>query len=86
VAVAEGGIYYIHTSRREAAAGYRKKQRELTAERLRRKFENDTVKEKNPEETLLPEKSGIGDAEVLPTVETLRQRFTHPVEEDEVER
>ena len=74
VAVAEGGIYYIHTSRRDAAAAYRKKERELEAEQLRLKIEKETLQDTKPEETLLLEKSGTGDAEVSRTVETLRQR------------
>jgi hypothetical protein len=86
VAVAEGGIYYIHTSRRDAAAAYRKKQRELQAERLRRKFEKETPREKILEETLMiPEKSGTGDAEVSPSAETLRQRVSRAADEDEDE-
>ena len=84
VAVAEGGIYYIHTSRRDAAAAYRKKQRELEADRLRRKFDKENQKEENPEETLLPEKLGASDAEVSPGAETLRQRLIQPGDEDEV--
>ena len=84
VAVAEGGIYYIHTSRRDTAVAYRKKQRELEAERLRRKFDKETPKEENPEETLLPEKLGTSNAEVSPSAETLRQRLIQPVDEDEV--
>jgi len=84
VAIAEVGIYCIHTSRRDDAAAYRKKQRELQAERLRRKFEKETLREKNLEETLLPEKSRTGDAEVSPSAETLRQRLTRPVDEDEI--
>ena len=83
VAVAEGGIYYIHTSRRDAAAAHRKKQRELEAERLRRKFDKETLREQNHEETLLPERSGTNDTEVSPSAETLRQRFIQPVDEDE---
>lgn len=83
VAVAEGGIYYIHTSRRDAAAAYRKKERELEAERLRRKFEKETLRERNPEGILLLEKSGTGDTEVSPSAETLRQRLCRPVDEDE---
>jgi len=84
VAVAEGGIYYIHASRRDAAAAYREQQREIEAERLRRKFDKETRREENPEETLLPEKLGTSDAEVSPSAETLRQRLIQPVDEDEV--
>lgn len=84
VIVAEGGIYYIHVSRRDAAAAYRKKQRELEAERLRRKFEKEAPRDKIPEETLLQEMSGTADTEVLPGTETLRQRLVRPVEEEEV--
>jgi hypothetical protein len=83
VAVAEGGIYYIHTSRRDAAAAYRKKQREVEAERLRCKFEKETLREKNTEETLLPETSGTDGAEVSSNAETLRQRVFRQVDEDE---
>jgi len=85
VAVAEGGIYHIHTSRRDAAAAYRKKQRELEAERLRCKFEKEGLpREKILEVTLVPEKSGTGDVEVSPSAETLRQRLSRPVDEEEV--
>ena len=82
VVVAEGGIYYIHVSRRDAAAAYRKKQRELAAERLRRKFEKETPKDNIPEETLLQGQSELGNTEVSPSAETLRQRFVRPVEEE----
>ena len=51
---------------------------------MRHKFEKETLKEKSPEETLLLEKSGTGDAEVSPTTKGLRQRLVCPVEEEVV--
>jgi hypothetical protein len=84
VAVAEGGIYYISTSRRDAASAYRKKQRELEAERLRCTFEKESLGDKKPEGTLILEKLGISGAEDSPTLETLRQRLIRPFEEEAV--